>query len=191
MKNNDLLCPKCGSLARDRRLWNLIIKDFLKTNIKALDFSPSRCIARKMKQIQDIDYLSSDLSGNFIADYNFDITNIDLPTNTIDLVVCYHILEHIPNDITAMSELYRILKISGKAIIQTPFKNGDIYEDYTITNPKEREVHFGQDDHVRVYSVNGLTERLLRTGFSVDTRTFNEDVYHGLLTETVLIVTKS
>jgi len=25
------------------------------------------------------------------------------------------------------------------------------YEDFSITSPKEREIHFGQDDHVRQY----------------------------------------
>ena len=191
LPNQDLLCPKCGSLARDRRLWTILESELIKPGITVLDFSPSRSLARKMKAIQDIKYISTDLSGNFIADFQYDITKLDLEDNTIDLVICYHVLEHIPDDAKAMAELYRVLKPGGKAIIQTPFKEGDIYEDFSITSPQEREIHFGQDDHVRFYSVSGLKQRLENTGFNVTVSLHNADDFHGLTAnETVFIVTK-
>jgi len=192
LHNNDLLCPRCGSLSRDRRLLKLLKEEFLRSGITVLDFSPSRSLARKMKTVPNIKHMSTDLSGNFIADFQFDITNIDVPSETIDLVICYHVLEHITDDRKAMSELYRVLKPSGKALIQTPFKEGDIYEDYSITEPKEREIHFGQDDHVRFYSVSSLKERLEEAGFAVDARSFDADTYYGLAAnETVLVLTKA
>ncbi|RZJ72373.1 MAG: SAM-dependent methyltransferase [Flavobacterium sp.] len=191
LPNNDRLCPKCGSLSRDRRLWQLLETEFLTPGEKVLDFSPSRPLSRHMRKQAFIKYLASDLSDNFIADYQFDITHIALDTASVGLIVCYHILEHIDDDRKAMEELYRILTPGGKAIVQTPFKEGEIYENPLITDPNEREVHFGQDDHVRVYSVNGLKGRLKNAGFMVDVRVFDGDDYHGFTNgETVFVLTK-
>jgi len=191
LPNHDLLCPKCGSLARDRRLWAILNTGFLKDGISVLDFSPSRCLARKMKKVSTLKYISTDLSGNFIADFRYDITQLYIADATIDLIICYHVLEHITDDRKAMAELYRVLKPGGKAIVQTPFKEGGIYEDFSITAPADRQIHFGQDDHVRYYSVSGLKERLEQAGFIADARIFEADDYHGLTAnETVFILTK-
>lgn len=187
---NNLLCPACGSLARDRRLWLILNEGFLKSGIKILDFSPSRPLFRKLKHVQDIHYSSTDLSGNFIADHAYDITAINLPDSSLDLIICYHILEHITEDAKAMAELLRVLKPGGTALIQTPFKEGDIYEDFLITAPSEREIHFGQDDHVRVYSVAGLKVRLEKAGFEIAVKSYEQNAYNGLLAENVLIATK-
>ncbi|RYJ41865.1 class I SAM-dependent methyltransferase [Flavobacterium beibuense] len=191
LENNNILCPNCGSLARDRRLVSLLNSGFLDKGITVLDFSPSRSVYRELNKNSSINYLSTDLSGNFFAKYSFDITNLDLEDESVDLIICYHILEHIENDSKAMSELYRVLKPKGKCIIQTPFKDRDIYEDFSITSPEEREIHFGQDDHVRVYSVNGLKERLEKTGFSVSVNEYKEDNYLGLKKENILITAKN
>ena len=111
-----------------------------------------------------------------------------------DTIICYHILEHVADDLKAISELYRVLKPQGTILIQTPFKEGEIYEDYSIVSQKDREQHFGQKDHVRVYSAEGLKKRLKNAGFNVFIKTFNkgkEDFYHGFKSpETVLIATK-
>ena len=73
-----------------------------------------------------------------------------------------------------MHELFRVLKTGAYCLIQTPFKAGDIYEDYTITKPEEREKHFGQADHIRIYSQEGLKDRLEQIGFQVELRNFSE-----------------
>lgn len=138
--------------------------------------------------------MSSDYENDFLADYKFDITNIDQPNETFDAIICYHILEHVIDDRKAMSELYRILKPNGTIVIQTPFKKGEIYEDYSILSAPERKQHFGQEDHVRVYSVYGLQGRLENAHFKVKTITFKEtkdDFKLGFKSpEIVLIATK-
>ncbi len=190
--NNDRLCPNCGSLERNRRLWLLLEREFLVPNSTILDFSPSRCLYRKLKKIKDINYQSTDLSGDFIADYQYDITNLKIEDNKFDLVICYHILEHIKDDSKAMNELYRVLKLGGKALIQTPFKDGAIYENNSIVSKKDRLEHFGQEDHVRIYSVAGLKQRLENCGFLVEViQNFNDNPKFGLnKDEIILIITK-
>lgn len=139
-------------------------------------------------------YLSSDLSGNFISEVSYDITQIEEKEESFDLIICYHILEHIEDDIRAMKELWRVIRKGGHCLIQTPFKNGDIYEDKNLTTPVEREKHFGQSDHVRIYSISGLKNRLEMAGFRVETRSFSEEEnnYFGFRDmETVLVCYKA
>lgn len=189
----DSLCPKCGSLSRTRRLWHIVEHEFLSPGADVLDFSPSRSIYRKLKA-ENIHYRSSDLSGDFIADENYDITNIKASNDSFDLIICYHILEHIADDFLAMKELHRVLRSKGACIIQTPFKHGEIYEDHSITSEEDRKKHFGQEDHVRIYSVKGLTDRLKNAGFFVEIKAFNnpeDNVYGYKSKETVLICRKT
>ena len=149
--------------------------NYLSSGISILDFSPSRSYYHKLKNNSTIDYHSSDLSDNFIAEYKYDITNIDCEDSKFDLIICYHILEHITDDNKAINELYRILKNECFCLIQTPFKEGDIYEDANIIKGEDRLEHFGQEDHVRVYSIEGLKDRLTDNGFNVEIKSFNED----------------
>jgi len=156
-------------------MWQLLNNGLLNEGITVLDFSPARDIYRLMRKQKGINYFSTDLSGEFIADYNYDITNIDAVDNKFDLIICYHILEHIIDDIKAMQELYRVLKPKGHILVQTPFKEGKIYEDYTISSSEDRLKHFGQDDHVRIYSVEGLKNRLISVGFTVEVLSYNDE----------------
>lgn len=190
--NNDSLCPSCGSLQRNRRLWSLLQAEFLIPNSTVLDFSPSRCLYRRLKKYPNINYQSTDLSGDFIADYQFDITNLKIADNSFDLIICYHILEHIVDDSSAMKELFRVMKPGAKALVQTPFKEGGIYEDFSITTDEERLKHFGQEDHIRIYSVLGLKDRLERCGFSVEIRTdfIDENMFGFDKNETILVLSK-
>ncbi len=168
----DLLCPLCGSLPRNRRLWQLLTeKQLLKGWV--LDFSPSKCLFQKLEKWEAIEYVSTDFAGEFEAQKSYDITHIDKPDSSFDLIICFHVLEHVEDDRAAMRELYRVLKGGGKILIQTPFKDGDIFEDIAIRTPEERQKYFGQDDHVRVYSVQGLKKRLEQAGFAVQVLSYS------------------
>jgi hypothetical protein len=157
--DHDLLCPICGSRSRGRFLLDFLTSNgLLKGTI--LHFSPPKGLSQKLKS-NDFNYLTSDYLDEFDADYSFDICNIDLPDDSVDGVICFHVLEHIENDIKAIKELDRILKPEGFCLIQTPFKEGEIYEDSTITSPEGRLKAFGQEDHVRIYGASGLKDRLI------------------------------
>lgn len=193
LPNNDKLCPLCGSLGRDRRLWEIIKEDLkLDKNSRILDFSPSKSMLKKLKK-EYPNYLSTDLLRNIKVDRRYDITSIPEQSNSFDHIICYHVLEHVEDDIKAIEELFRVLNNNGILIIQTPFKDGDIYENPLITSKEDRLKHFGQEDHVRIYSITGLKKRLKSVGFSVKTIDYNEDNSNqcGFKTkESVLIATK-
>jgi predicted SAM-dependent methyltransferase len=78
-------------------------------------------------------------------------------------------LEHVPEDIKAMKEFYRILRPGGWAILQIPLDRSrdKTYEDFTITDPQKREKAFGQHNHVRLYGMDYI-ERLKFAGFDVN-----------------------
>ncbi|WP_252723592.1 methyltransferase domain-containing protein [Winogradskyella psychrotolerans] len=191
LDDKDLLCPRCGSRSRTRRLYKLLNEKKI-LNGTVLHFSPPRALSEQLKKLDTINYYSSDFENEFIADYNYDITAIACESDFFDAIICYHVLEHIEDDTKAMSELFRVLKPNGICLIQTPFKEGDIYEDYSITTKSARKIAFGQDDHVRVYSVEGLRNRLEAKGFKVDIASFDsntKDIF-GLQPETVMLVKK-
>ena len=106
LTNNDLLCPNCGSLCRDRRLWYLLKEKYIKSGITVLDFSPSRTLFRIWKKEKNIQHIASDLSDDFMSEVAYDITQIPEQENQFDLIICYHILEHVIEDLKAMNELY-------------------------------------------------------------------------------------
>jgi SAM-dependent methyltransferase len=193
LEDGEKLCPFCGSLSRARRLWNIIETCFIREGIHILDFSPSRSLYRALKKTQGIYYVSTDVSGDFLSDFHYDITHINDVNDNYDLIICYHVLEHIDKDSQAIQELFRILKKGGTCLVQTPFKEGDIIEDPLIDNEQERLKHFGQKDHVRIYTVNVLKERLIKCGFQVTINHFTEtetNKYGFKLKEEVLFCTK-
>ena len=108
------------------------------------------------------------------ADLRLDITAMDLPDGSFDLILCSHVLEHVPDDRAAMSELCRVLSPGGLALVLTPYRpDRPTYEDPSITSPLDRMVAFGQQDHVRIYG-NDLADRLRGAGFEFDDRTPGE-----------------
>lgn len=168
----DLICPACGSIQRKRLLWLYLEKEvrIKETPKKILDFSPSPGLSRKLEKILGKEYVPTDY-GDEHSKNRFDITSLPLKENEFDIVLCYHVLEHIPNDKKAMQEIFRILKPGGLLIAQVPFKEGVTIEEEWINTPQLRTEHYGQNDHVRFYGKDDFVQRLAVTGFDV---TMNE-----------------
>ncbi len=95
-----------------------------------------------------------------------DITDIQHPDESFDIVYCSHVLEHVPDDRKAMGELYRTLRRSGWAVLNVPIVAEVTFEDFSITDPKERLRVFGHPEHVRNYGPD-YKARLEAVGFQV------------------------
>ena len=89
---------------------------------------------------------------------------------SLDIVLCSHILEHIPDDRKAMRELRRVLKRDGFAIVLVPLVVGvdETHEDPGIDTPELRWKYFGMGDHVRQYGKRDFIERLETAGLKVE-----------------------
>jgi SAM-dependent methyltransferase len=158
----------CGSLERHRLMYLYMTQktDLFSGNRKRmLHVAPEAQLSRLFQETDCIDYLSADLSSA-TAMVKMDITDIQYADESFHAIYCSHVLEHVPDDIGAMRELYRVLKPGGWAILQVPISPGTTFEDPTVTSPEAREELFGQDDHVRRYG-HDYVERLVAAGFSV------------------------
>ena len=149
------LCPKCLSLERHRLIWLYLREktNFFQQKLKVLHIAPEHCFMKRFEQQHGAGYITADLESP-LAKVKMDIHQIPFEENHFDVVLCNHVLEHVADDLKAMSEINRVLKPGGWAILQVPFFSPvpeTTLEDHTITNPREREKIFGQDDHVRKF----------------------------------------
>jgi SAM-dependent methyltransferase len=149
------LCPNCLSLERHRLIW-LYLKErtsFFREKQRVLHIAPEACFIPRFERIHGNDYVTADIESP-LAKVKMDIHNIPFDQNSFDVVLCNHVLEHVTDDIRAMNEIQRVLKPGGFAILQVPFFSpvpDKTFEDLSITDKREREKMFGQDDHVRKY----------------------------------------
>ena len=165
----NVLSPGTLSLERHRLLWLYLTNetDLLTQKIKVLHIAPEQAFYKKFKQLKNWDYITSDLHSP-LADIKADITNLPFPDNEFDLILCNHVLEHIPDDTQAMKELYRVMKPNGMGIFQIPLDKNrqQTFQDDSITDRAERTRIFGQYDHVRVYGMDYF-DKLKSIGFDV------------------------
>lgn len=168
-------CPRCGSLMR-QRVVTLYLRDVLRvaeTGGDILHVGPAPSVSRWLASFPEVRYVSVDLNSP-LADVKADITDLPFPDDSHDLVVCLHVLEHVPDDRQAIRELFRVLRPGGKAVIQVPPSPFDeTLEDPTVTDPAERERRYGQYDHVRLCGSDYL-ERLEEAGFDVTREDYAE-----------------
>lgn len=168
-QRNNALSPSTLSLERHRLLW-LYLKnetEFFTAPLKVLHFAPEQAFYKRFRKQSNLDYTTTDLESP-LADVKADICSLPFSNNSFDIILCNHVLEHIPDDTTAMKELYRVLKPGGTGIFQIPLDPGraTTFEDDSITDPKERTRIFGQYDHVRIYG-RDYFDKLRQTGFDV------------------------
>jgi SAM-dependent methyltransferase len=165
------ICPRCRSHHRHRAIALLLARGELPGR-RLLHFAPEPLFDPLFKRLPGVERVTADLHAP--ADLRLDISNMDLPDSSFDLILCSHVLEHVPDDRAAMRELRRVLADGGLALVLVPYRPAvTTYEDPSITSPLDRMVAFGQQDHVRIYG-NDLSERLREAGFEVEDRTAAE-----------------
>jgi ubiquinone/menaquinone biosynthesis C-methylase UbiE len=131
-----------------------------------LHIAPEECIEKNLRHILKGGYISVDKSSKR-AMFNMDVTNLQFQDEYFDIVYCSHVLEHVIDDLIAMKEMWRVLKRDGWAIINVPVSSRrETFEDIMVVDPLEREMLFGQGDHVRIYGKDYIT-RLRSCGFFV------------------------
>ena len=168
-QRSNVLSPSTLSLERHRLLW-LYLKNetsFFSAPLKVLHFAPEQAFYKLFRKQKNLDYTTTDLFSP-LADVKADICDLPFKDNTYDVILCNHVLEHIPDDTKAMQELYRVLKPGGMGIFQIPqdYKREKTFEDDSITDKGERAKIFGQYDHVRIYGLDYF-DKLRSIGFIV------------------------
>lgn len=210
-------CKDCGSLERTRLLWLYIEQlDILSSGSKVLHFAPELGLSKRiLGVINPENYVSADFAPeNFSQIPNikkFDLT-VDVETlesNSFDLILHSHVLEHIPCNLAhTFFHLHRILTPEGIHACVIPFLSGSWDESFSPELSAEVRIkRFGQSDHVRrigqldadvtigkVVDIQKYIKFDVTKDFSVEVlRRFNIPEYHwyGLNSGTPLIFGKN
>ncbi|MGD1945791.1 MAG: class I SAM-dependent methyltransferase [Croceivirga sp.] len=166
----NVLSPSTLSLERHRLLWLFLNQktDFFTAPIKVLHFAPEQAFYKRFRKQHNLEYITTDLNSP-LADVKADICHLPFQDESFDVILCNHVLEHIPDDTKAMKELYRVMKKGGWGVFQIPqdLKREITFEDDSITDKKERAKIFGQYDHVRIYGLDYF-DKLRKVGFTVE-----------------------
>lgn len=177
-QRQNVLSPSTLSLERHRLLWLYLNRetDFFTAPKKVLHFAPEQAFYKRFRKQANLEYITTDLESP-LADVKADICNLPFESDAFDVILCNHVLEHIPDDTQAMKELFRVLKPGGMGIFQIPqdLNRAVTFEDNSITDRQERARVFGQYDHVRIYG-RDYFNKLRSIGFVV-----NEVDYTALL----------
>lgn len=173
------LCPHCLSLERHRLIWMYLQQEtnFFKTPLQVLHVAPEVCFMKRFEKQHGVRYITTDIESP-LAKVKADIHQLPFADNTFDAVLCNHVLEHVADDIQAMREIKRVLKPGGWAILQVPFFSPvpeTTFEDNTITDKREREKIFGQDDHVRKYGQD-YASRINASGLIAEKNNFAQSL---------------
>ena len=162
-------CPHCLSLERHRFLGSLL-RDFaplLRTSNCVLEFAPQPQVKRVLAEVApDLPVLGTDLMDARFIHLTADGCHLPLRSNSVDVIISFHVLEHIPDDAAAMREINRVLAPGGLFIMQVPYRPGVPTDEDPSAGPEERIRRFGQDDHVRFYG-SDLDDRLRNAGLDV------------------------
>jgi SAM-dependent methyltransferase len=167
-------CPACDATDRERLIALYLDGVFATVDQKRfhrlIEFAPAHALHKKLHRYPFIAYRSADLYRNDVED-RVDLTDMrGYADNLVDVFLCSHILEHIPDDRKAMRELHRILKPGGFGIVLVPLVLGvdETHEDPQIDTVPQRWKYFGMGDHVRQYGKQDFVNRLAEAGFQVE-----------------------
>lgn len=169
-KRKNARCPNCKALERHRAFWVSFVNNVWGRlpagRKKLLHLAPEPVFTELFRALDGIDYLSGDLKMPS-AMVKLDLTDIQFPDEQFDVIICSHVLEHIPDDRKAMREMFRVTRPGGFVLVMVPTQGAETYEDSSITTPEARTRHFGQHDHVRMYG-RDIADRLSEAGFEVN-----------------------
>lgn len=173
-------CPVCRSSDRERLVFEFLRRQtaIFSSSARILHIAPEKNLGNYLRNHRSIrSYTSVDLEMKEV-DLRADVTSLPFSDEYFDSIICSHVLEHIPDEQQALSELNRVMKAGGWGIFQVPIAltNRETIEEGVeeCLSPEERERRFGQNDHVRLYG-RDYGERLQRAGFHVEVWSFSAE----------------
>ena len=166
----DSVCPNCHCIDRYRWVYYVLehFTDVMTAPCKVLHIAAEAGVAQNIRSRNpQCDYLTGDLQSRH-ADIKVDVTDMSrFEDETFDYIIMNHVLEHVPDEAKAMSEIKRCLKKDGRAMLSFPMcLDQKTFEDKSIVSEKERLIRYGQRDHCRLYGYDA-GERLEGYGFKV------------------------
>jgi SAM-dependent methyltransferase len=156
-------CPGCSGQDRHRSLLALLVATttIFDPGTRILEVAPMRGFESLLRSQPGIDYTSFDLARHAME--RGDITAMRHPDSSADYFICFHVLEHIPDEHLALAEIHRVLKPGGVAVLQVPV-------DWHVAATREYPAPDPRDvGHVRRHGAD-FAERIAAAGFDVTGR---------------------
>lgn len=178
-------CPNCNSLPRQRMI-PTCINAFKPKNNFILHIAPNYSEYYYVNKILKPDvYDRVDMVKTKYVNIVQDITKSGIKNNYYDLIIIWHVFEHIIDDKVAIKNLAKSLNQNGSLLVSVPIYpkgNPKTYEDESIPKSSYNEVH-GHPDHYRSCGLD-YWQRFLKNGFTsvdtfriVDLNKENKDIY--------------
>ncbi|HEX5356545.1 MAG TPA: methyltransferase domain-containing protein [Aquabacterium sp.] len=150
------MCPVCGCHDRDRHLWLYMRASGVKSQLKGasiLHMAPEPHLEVLIEATQPARYIRGDLHPQRPHLQRVDLEDLPFEDNSLDLIICNHILEHVHHPEVALSEIHRVLRPGGIVIAQTPYAPGlkHTLEMKTVPDSQTAHLLYGQADHVRLF----------------------------------------
>jgi hypothetical protein len=151
-----------GDVRGNSLVWFLSQNPDIISGKRVLHIAPEEIVSRYILEHQkDLGCTYQTLDGfSSTADYIQDITDLQFPAGTFDLIICHRVLEHVLDDLSAMASMFRVLSPGGVLDVSVPQSmnlaatNEWIAQDLT------------HHDHVRQYG-RDFADRLHSVGFEV------------------------
>jgi len=158
----------CRSLERHRFLALLLegLCPVIATSRLVVDVAPSAQVSKIFRRIAPSHYVRIDFdpaADSRAVDVQASLTALPFSDRSVDFLLCYHVLEHVPDDAAAMAEIARTLSDGGVALVQVPWRPDRLTDEDPDAPEEERLRRFGQADHVRWYGAD-FEDRLHKAG---------------------------
>lgn len=162
-------CPHCGSHDRERHLrlyfdrlglWSLL------ADANVLHIAPEKNLSEVIEASGSALYVRGDLYPVDETVQKIDLENVKFPNDTFNFIICNHVLEHVADLSTVLSEVHRVLKPGGRFVCQTPYaaRLSRRFEDPLLQAEFDRIFFYGQDDHVRLFG-RDIEQTIREAGF--------------------------
>jgi SAM-dependent methyltransferase len=120
---------------------------------RAIHFAPEKCLAASIKPFCTT-YQTSFYPTQAWADLNLDLTHLDLPDESCDLLLMNHVLNCVPDDKPVIREMARVVAPGGIVLATMGVKPGRTSEHPQMSNQTFRE--YGIDDLATTFSPFGV-----------------------------------
>ena len=161
-------CPRCDSHARHRAfsLWLREVYRLKERKGLALVFAPERALAPLWEEAEQLRLIRVDIAAARGVDLLANLERLPIKSDSMDMIWCHHVLEHVEHDRKAITELSRVLSPrGGELIVSVPMELGTSTREYGFADPNE-------SGHWRMYG-DDFEQRLEASGLTVEPLSHN------------------
>jgi SAM-dependent methyltransferase len=183
-------CPQCDSHPRHRAFY-VWLRDVYRIQDKqgvALVFAPEQALKPLWEKAAHLKLVRLDIAAARGVDVLANMESLPIASDSMDLIWCHHVLEHVEHDSKAMAEIHRVLRAhNGELIVSVPMELGTVTDEYGFADPHK-------SGHWRMYG-DDFADRLAESGMTVAECSYqlSAEVYHkfGITPERFYICRKN